>query len=114
MPLSPFAGPYMVKPKPASGIPLTAHAFNGETMNEAAEPAQQGTQFDPLGHFASFRQPWDGMMPFPAENAIYYGGFTPREGKPTPDSPLLRLNRCNVHPNKPRTQLRDAHAPSLN
>jgi kynurenine formamidase len=110
MPLSPFAGPYMVKPKPTSGIPLTAHAFNGETMNEGAEPAQQGTQFDPLGHFASFRQPWDGKMPFPAENAIYYGGFTQREVKPTPDSPLLRLGMDKVPPIITSALLLDAKA----
>src|SRR5881394_1931951 len=42
MPLSPFAGPYAVKPKPTSGIPMTAHAYNSETMNEGAEPGQQG------------------------------------------------------------------------
>src|SRR5919197_10960 len=58
MPLSPFAGPYAVKAKPTAGIPMTAHAYNSETMNEGAEPGQQGTQFDALGHFGALKQPW--------------------------------------------------------
>jgi hypothetical protein len=75
MPLSPFAGPYQVKPKPTSGIPGTAHAFNSEQMNENAEPAQQGTQMDALGHFAAFKQPWDGKSELPVAGAVYYGGL---------------------------------------
>src|ERR1044071_8930357 len=63
MPLSPFAGPYTLKPKPTSGIPGSAHAFNSETLNEGAEPGQQGTQIDALGHFAALKQPWDGKSP---------------------------------------------------
>src|SRR5689334_5974457 len=31
MPLSPFSGPYVTKPKPTSSIPGTAHAFNLES-----------------------------------------------------------------------------------
>jgi kynurenine formamidase len=91
MPLSPFAGPYAMKAKPTAGIPLTAHAFNLDSINEGADAGQQGTQFDALGHFASLRQPWDGKPPFPADQAIYYGGFTQREVKPTADSSLMRL-----------------------
>src|SRR4051812_50021862 len=81
MPLSPFAGPYVVKPKATSGMPMTAHAFNSETMNEGAEPGQQGTQFDALGHFAALKQPWDGKTPFPASEAVYYGGLRAHGGK---------------------------------
>ena len=110
MPLSPFAGPYAVKAKPTAGIPLTAHAFNSETINEGAEPGQQGTQFDALGHFASFRQPWDGKAPFPAEQAVYYGAFTQQEVKPTPDSPLLRLGMDKVPPIITSAVLLDAKA----
>ena len=55
MPLSPFAGPYQPKAKPTAGIPGTAHAFNSETLNEGAEPGQQGTQIDALGHFAALK-----------------------------------------------------------
>jgi hypothetical protein len=75
MPLSPFAGPYAVKPEPSAGIPGTAHLFNMESMNAGAQPAQQGTQIDALGHFGAFKQPWDGKTEFPAKDALYYGGF---------------------------------------
>jgi kynurenine formamidase len=98
MPLSPFAGPYAVRPKATAGIPGTAHAFNSEQVNENAEPAQQGTQMDALGHFGAFRQPWDGKAEFPAGQVLYYGGFTQQEVKPTPDSPLLRLGMEKAPP----------------
>ena len=86
MPLSPFAGPYAVKPEASAGIPGTAHLFNTETFNQGAQPAQQGTQMDALGHFGAFKQPWDGKSEFPADQAVYYGGFTQKDVKPTPDS----------------------------
>ena len=63
-----FRGPYTLKPKATSPIPGTAHAFNSETFNEGAEPGQQGTQIDALGHFGFLRQPWDGKSPFPADS----------------------------------------------
>src|SRR5687767_9368127 len=81
MPLSPFAGPLEHKPKATGGIPGSAHAFNSETMNEGAEPAQQGTQIDALGHFAALRQAWDGKAPLPVEDAYYYGGFSQKDVK---------------------------------
>ena len=110
MPLSPFAGPYTVKPKPTAGIPGTGHAFNSESFNENAEPAQQGTQMDALGHFAVFKQPWDGKSEFPAAQAAYYGGFTQQEVKPTPDSPLLRLGIDKAPPIVTSAVLLDARA----
>ena len=67
MPLSPFSGPYAVKPSPTAGIPGTAHAFNTETLNQGADPGQQGTQFDALGHFGVRSQPWDGKSAFEQE-----------------------------------------------
>jgi len=85
-------------PKPTAGIPGTAHAFNSEQLNENAEPAQQGTQMDALGHFGYLREPWDGKSPFPAESVLYYGGFTQKDVKPTPDSPLLKLGIDKVPP----------------
>ena len=91
MPLSPFSGPYAVKPNPTAGIPGTAHAFNTETLNQGADPGQQGTQFDALGHFAFRASPWDGKSPLDQERITYYGGYTQSEVKPTPDSPLLKL-----------------------
>ena len=98
MPLSPFGGPYAVKPKPSSGIPGSAHAFNSETFNEGMEHGQQATQIDALGHFAALKQPWDGKGPLPLDQAVYYGGMTPQEVKPTPDSPLLKLGIEKIPP----------------
>src|SRR5262245_8508264 len=91
MPASPFAAPTQSKPKATAGIPGTAHAFNSEQWNENAEPAQQGTQMDALGHFAYFRQPWDGKSEFPAEAALYYGGYTDKDVKPTSDWQVVKL-----------------------
>lgn len=110
MPLSPFAGPYAVKPKASAGIPGTAHAFNSEQFNENAEPAQQGTQMDALGHFGAFKQPWDGKSEFPADQAVYYGGFTQKDVKPTPDSPLLKLGIEKAPPIVTSAVLFDAKA----
>ena len=98
MPLSPFSGPYVNKPKPTSGIPGTAHAFNLEQFEAGAEPAQQATQIDALGHFASFKQPWDGKAAFPADDAVYYGGYTQKDVKPTPESGLLKRGMENAPP----------------
>jgi kynurenine formamidase len=110
MPLSPFAGPYAVKPQGSAGIPMTAQAFNMEKMIEGADPGQQGTQFDALGHFGALRQPWDGKSAFPADQAVYYGGFTQQEVKPTPDSPLLKLGMEKVPPIITSAVLLDAKA----
>jgi kynurenine formamidase len=98
MPSSPFAGPDVFTFKPTAGIPGTVHAFNSEKYEAGAEPPQQGTQFDPLGHFAFLKEPWDGKPPFPASGAIYYGGFTQSEVKPTEDSPLLKLGMDKAPP----------------
>ena len=110
MPLSPFAGPYVMKPKATAGIPMSAHAFNSETMNEGAEPGQQGTQFDALGHFAALKQPWDGKAPFPAGEAVYYGGLSAQEVKPSADAPLQRLGLEKVPPIVTSAVLLDAKA----
>lgn len=98
MPLSPFAGPYAMKARPTAGLPMTAQAFNMDSINEGADPGQQGTQLDALGHFAWLRQPWDGKSPFPMENALYYGGFTQQQVKPNADSSLQRLGVDKVPP----------------
>ncbi|MFZ2652924.1 MAG: cyclase family protein [Burkholderiaceae bacterium] len=110
MPKSPFSGPHMVKPKPVAGLPFTAHAFNGEVLNEGAEPNQQGTQIDALGHFASLAAPWDGKADFPGDTAVYYGGFLGKDVKPTPDSPLLKLGMEQVPPIVSSAVLLDAKA----
>ena len=90
MPLSPFTGPYVDEAEADVGHPGTAHAFNSEALNEGAEPAQQGTQIDALGHFAALKQPWDGSSPLAVDEAAYYGGFTQKDVKPTPDSPIAQ------------------------
>jgi kynurenine formamidase len=110
MPLSPFAGPYAMKPKPTAGIPMTAHAYNSEMINEGAEPGQQGTQFDALGHFGALKQPWDGKPPFPAEQVVYYGGLAAQEVKPSAEAPLARLGLEKVPPLVTSAVLLDAKA----
>jgi kynurenine formamidase len=96
MPLSPFSPPYAVKPNPTGGIPGTLHAYNTESQIQGADPGQQGTQFDALGHFGFRSQPWDGKTPFDQDRITYYGGYTQDEVKPTPDSPLLKLGLDKV------------------
>ena len=110
MPLSPFAGPYQMRPKPTAAIPGTTHAFNSETFNENAEPGQQGTQIDALGHFAVRAQPWDGKSPIDGEKITYYGGLPQSEVKPTPDSPLLKLGMEKAPPLITTAVLLDAEA----
>jgi kynurenine formamidase len=110
MPLSPFSGEFVVKPKPTSGIPGSAHAFNSEAFNEGAEHGQQGTQIDALGHFAVLKQPWDGKSPLPLDGAAYYGGLTQSEVKPTPESPLLKLGIDKIPPIITSAVLLDAKA----
>jgi kynurenine formamidase len=98
MPKSPFSGPYMQQYKPTASLPGSVHAFNGEQYEANAEPAQQGTQIDALGHFAQLPQPWDGKPPAPVEQARYYGGYGQKDVKPTPDSPLLKLGVERIPP----------------
>src|SRR5258705_4759331 len=90
MPLSPFAGPYAVKPKSTAGIPGSAHAFNSETMNEGAEYGQQGTQIDAIGHFGVRSEPWDGKAVFDEAKITYYGRHSQQEVKPAGGTPLLK------------------------
>ena len=110
MPKSPFAAPTEMKPKPAGGIPGTAHAFNSEAFNDGAEPGQHGTQIDALGHFGFLRTPWDGKPPFPAADAVYYGGQPAALVKPTNESPLLRLGIEQMPPIVTTAVLLDAKA----
>ena len=98
MPKSPFSGPYMQRYKPTSSLPGSVHAFNGEEYEPGAEPAQQATQIDALGHFAHLPQPWDGKPPAPVDQARYFGGYGQQDVKPTPDSPLLKLGVERIPP----------------
>lgn len=98
MPKSPFAGPGGTAYKPTAGVPFSAHAFNSEMMEANAEPGQQGTQIDALGHFARIKGPWNPKDGFPADDAVYYGGYTQKDVKPTADSPLLKLGIEKIPP----------------
>ncbi len=98
MPLSPFAGLYAPKSMPTSALPGSTQVFNLEVMNENANPAQQGTQMDAFGHFGQLPQAWDGKSALPLDGARYYGGFTQKDVKPTPDSPLLKLGMDKAPP----------------
>jgi kynurenine formamidase len=97
MPLSPFSGPYTIRYNPTASIPGTVHAFNGEYMT-GGEPAQQGTQIDALGHFAYLPAPWDGKGEPPVDQAMYYGGYSQKDVKPAPDSPLMKLGMEKAPP----------------
>lgn len=97
MPQSPFGKRIVEQYQPTAGLPGTLHAFNGEHAL-GGEAGQQGTQMDALGHFAVLPQPWNGTDAFPAAEAVYYGGYTQQEVKPTPDSPLLKLGVEKVPP----------------
>lgn len=98
MPKSPFGSAYAQKFVPTAGVPGSAHAFNMEQMEAGSQPTQEGTQIDALGHFGSLKQPWDGKAPFPADGALYYGGFTQKDVKPSDDSPLLKLGMEKAPP----------------
>jgi kynurenine formamidase len=110
MPKSPFASGAGTDYKPTSGVPFSAHAFNSEVMQAGAEPAQQGTQIDALGHFARVKNVWDPKTQFRADEAVYYGGYTQKDLKPTPDSPLLKLGMEKIPPLVTTAVLLDARA----
>jgi kynurenine formamidase len=69
-----------------------------ESLGEGAEPGQQGTQIDALGHFGYLPQAWDGKGALAADGARYYGGYTQKDVKPTGDSPLLKLGMEKMPP----------------
>ncbi len=110
MPKSPFAGPGGTQYKPTGGVPFSAHAFNSESMEAGAEPGQQGTQIDALGHFARIKNPWNPKDPFPADDAVYYSGYTQKDVKPTQDSPLLKLGIDKIPPLLTTAVLLDARS----
>jgi kynurenine formamidase len=97
MPQSPFAdAPVAIGYKASQGLPYTAHIANGETGGAIGS---QGTQFDALGHFGSLPGPWiAGAGPLPSASAMYFGGLTQAQVKPTDASPLLHLGIEHVAP----------------
>jgi kynurenine formamidase len=53
---------------------------------------------DALGHFGHLSEAWKGEGAVPVDTARYYGGYTQKEVKPSPSSPLLRLGMDKVPP----------------
>lgn len=98
MPKTPFGGPGGLEPKATAGIPFSRHAFNSEVYQAGAEPGQQGTQVDALGHFGYLKDPWDPKSPLATGEISYYGGFRQAEVKPTPDSALQKLGLEKIPP----------------
>ncbi|NLD53753.1 MAG: hypothetical protein GX652_03725, partial [Burkholderiaceae bacterium] len=110
MPKTPFGGPGGLEPKPTAAVPFSRHVFNSEVYEAGAEPGQQATQIDALGHFGSIAQPWDPKTPLAADDAAYYGGFTQKDVKPTADSPLLKLGIEKIPPLVTTAVVLDAQA----
>lgn len=109
MPSSAFAIPLVHEFTPSVILPNTMHAFNGDKMN-SGEPGQQGTQFDALGHFGYLDKAWDGTGERPFNDIKYYSGYTQKDVKPTPSSPLLKLGVDKVPPLITSAVLLDAKA----
>lgn len=97
MPSSAFAKRLVHEFTPSAILRNTMHAFNVDSIT-AGEPGQQGTQFDALGHFGVLDKAWDGKGEPPLSAIKYYSGYTQKDVKPKPDSPLLKLGVENVPP----------------
>jgi kynurenine formamidase len=96
MPQSPFAEPVDYTFNPPSGVPYSRHGFHHELTSGSV--GGQGTQFDALGHFGYLPEIWKGEGEFPAEDLMYYGGYTHSEVQPGSEGPLQRLGMENVPP----------------
>ena len=109
MPASPFGVPLKYEFRPTASVPYSLHAFNGEQV-VSGEPGAQGTQMDALGHFAVLGDLWKGEGAIPVDGASYYGGYSQKQVKPTPDSPLLKLGIENAPPIVTSAVLLDAQS----
>ncbi len=109
MPMNPFSTPVEYEYHPTFGPPFSRHAVNGEVIN--GEAAGQGTQIDALGHFGVLPEAWNPATgPHPSQNAVYYGGLTQAQVKPTPQSPLLKLGVEKMRPIVTSAVLLDARS----
>ena len=108
MPSSAFSKKLTHDFSPSAMIPGTMHAFNND--GSTGEAGQQGTQFDALGHFGYLDKPWDGKGEKPVGDVKYYSGYTQKDVKPTPDSPLMKLGVEKVPPLITSAVLLDAKA----
>ena len=109
MPQSPFGIPLKYEYTPTKSIPYSKHAFNDEVL-KSGQPGAQGTQMDALGHFGVLPELWKGKGPVPSDKAKYYGGYSQKDVKPSPSSPLLKLGIDKVPPIVTSAVLLDARA----
>ena len=65
---------------------------------------------DALGHFGYLRSRGTGSRLSRRRGGAYYGGFTQKDVKPTPDSPLLKLGMDKIPPIVTSAVLLDAKA----
>ena len=109
---APFAVQRAVRAKAETNRQPSRHGarIQPRAVRSGAEPGQQATQIDALGHFGVLKQPWDGKPPIPVESAEYYGGFTQKDVKPTPESGLLKLGMEKAPPLVTTAVLLDAKA----
>src|SRR5262245_48555463 len=110
MPLSPFTGPYQVKPKPTTSIPGTAHAFKSEPLNQGAEPGPEGSKLDAQRQFGTRSHAQDGKGAVEDDKITSDGGYPQQHVKPTPHAPLPRLGMDKVPPLVTSALLLDAKA----
>ena len=109
MPQSPFGVPLNYEYTPTKSIPFSKHAFNDEVL-KGGQPGAQGTQMDALGHFGHMPELWKGKGDIPVDTATYYGGYSQKDVKPSPSSPLLRLGIDKVPPIVTSAVLLDARS----
>jgi kynurenine formamidase len=108
MPSSPFSQPLKIQPRPTRGMRNAVHASNMETLT--GDQGAQGTHMDALAHFGAIRGVWDGSSEFPVDDVFYYGGFTQKDVKPSPDTVVAKLGIHNVPPIVTSAVLLDAKA----
>ena len=108
MPCTQFSKQLSFKPRATRALRNSMQVSNMEELT--GEPGGQGTHMDALGHFGHLPSVWDGESPLAEDEIRYYGGFTQREVKPTPDSLLLKLGIDKVPPIITTAVLLDAKA----
>tara|TARA_B110000008_G_scaffold40313_2_gene37234 strand:- start:106 stop:1107 length:1002 start_codon:yes stop_codon:yes gene_type:complete len=98
MPLSPFAGEY--KPKFLPELPWAGskQVFTMDVLNENVNDGNQGTQMDALGHFGYTDEIWNGEGEADLTSLKYFQGYTGKQVKPSPESPLKKLGIETVPP----------------
>ncbi len=98
MPLSPFAGEYKPKFLPEIAWAKSKQVFTMDVLNENVNDGNQGTQIDALGHFGYTDEVWNGEGEADLSSLKYFGEFSRKEVKPSPESPLKKLGIESVPP----------------